>query len=212
MVINWYGEACFKVQVGDLSLITDPFSAADGDAQKIGLGLAPPRSKADVTLKTFVDYPAPYARTENVTIIGPGEYEMRGIEVSGWPLHGADPKEEKSLRTAYLVSMEDLRLGFLGYISKMPDASFIEAFGEVDIIFIPGGAPYLDVEQSAKLIKQLRPKIVIPSLFKIPGLKRKAEDIKPFLDELDQEAKPEEKLVIKKKDLPASTRVCLLKV
>ena len=82
-----------------------------------------------------------------------------------------------------------------------------------DILFIPaGGSPYLNQEAAAKLIKQINPKIVVPALFKIPGLKTKVGDINEFLEELSQKSEPQEKLVIKKKELPAKTQVMALKI
>ena len=55
----------------------------------------------------------------------------------------------------------------------------------------------------AKLIRQMEPSIIIPALYK---------DVKPFLKELDQtEVKPEEKLVIKKKDIiEKAMKICVL--
>ena len=63
---------------------------------------------------------------------------------------------------------------------------------------------------AAKLVKQLSPKLVIPSFFKISSLTRKADGVSPFLKELGQEAEPQEKLVVKKKELPTSTRAVVL--
>ena len=87
----------------------------------------------------------------------------------------------------------------------------LEGFLNPDILFVPAsGAPFLGVAEAAKLIRQLKPKIVIPSLFKVSGLKRKAGDLKDFFKEMDQGPKAQDKLVIKKKDLPSKLEVIWL--
>ena len=56
----------------------------------------------------------------------------------------------------------------------------------------------------SKVIKQIQPKIVIPSY-------KKPDELKEFLKEVEKKAEPEEKLVIKKKELTPGTKVVVLK-
>jgi L-ascorbate metabolism protein UlaG (beta-lactamase superfamily) len=199
MVINWYGEGCFKVQTGGQTLLVDPFSNTTG--------LTPPRFKSDVTLYTRTPLPLGIELDGEGVIRGPGEYEVKEIGVHGY-IAEALPEE---VRSAYLVKTEELSLAFLGHIAKEPSPELIEHLSGADILFVPvGGAPYLDGETAAKIVKQLAPKIVVPAFFKIPNLSRKAESVASFLKEFGQEAEPQEKLVIKKKELPASTRAFVL--
>lgn len=212
MVINWYGEGCFKIQSGNITLATDPFSAKNGE----GEGLTSPRFKSDVVIKTTSEYPIPYIhQAAPAEVVGPGEYEVRGVEISGWPIfekRSAGGKE-KRIKTIYLVKIEDLNLGLLGAISEMPPADILEELGHIDLLFIPaGGAPYINQESVAKLIKQINPKIIIASYFKIPGLKSKVGDIKDFLEETGYQAEPQEKLTIKKKELPAVAQLFIPKI
>src|SRR3989344_8313602 len=103
MVINWYGEACFRIQSGDFVLLVDPFLGETG--------LTPPRFKASLTLRTKMEKPIPYQIEDSPTIEGPGEYEVLGNEVIGVRL----PAKEKEMLTAYAVFLEDMKLGFLGH-------------------------------------------------------------------------------------------------
>jgi L-ascorbate metabolism protein UlaG (beta-lactamase superfamily) len=92
---------------------------------------------------------------------------------------------------------------FLGHISGALPTDTSGHFEEVDILFIPaGGKPFLEQKAAAKLIKQIKPKIVIPSFYKVPGLKRQTVDLKTFLEEcgLAGRAETQEKLTVKKKD------------
>ena len=76
---------------------------------------------------------------------------------------------------------------------------------EIDILFIPaGGKPFLEQKLAAQIAKDIEPKIVIPSFYKLPGMKRPAGDLKIFLEEINHAkagAQTQEKLTIKKKDL-----------
>lgn len=174
-------------------LLTDPFET--------GNGLTPPRLKSDLIVKTLSQYPIPYPPHEGTFVVhGEGEYEVKGIEVNGWQVVKESAKD--TLKTVYVIKMEDMRIGLLGHIADIPDADILERIGDVDILVIPGGGdPYLPQEKAAKLARQMSAKIVIPSLFKVSGLKRKADDVKDFLDELEEKTEPQEKLVVKKKEL-----------
>jgi L-ascorbate metabolism protein UlaG (beta-lactamase superfamily) len=174
MVITYLGEGSFRIQSGEISLVTDPLND---------------RVKPDVILRTSV--PHPHAVPEPNAIIGPGEYEISGIAVKGIEI----VKESKPdlIKAVYRVVFEDIALGFMGELFDVPEPNIIEGLGDIDILFIPAGAkPYLDAEKAAKLTKQIEPHIVIPSFYKNP---------KEFLDEMGQKSAPQEKLVIKKKDL-----------
>lgn len=174
MIITYHGEGCFKVQSGPISVVIDPLND---------------RMKPDVVLKTSA--PLRGETPDSNVITGPGEYEIAEIEI-----HGSQLLQESTadkIMTAYAVKLEEIKLGFLGEAKMMPNSEVLEVLGDVDILFIPiGGKPYLEPDQAAKIVKQLEPKIVIPSHYKNP---------KEFLEEMGQKSEPMEKLTIKKKDI-----------
>ena len=175
MVITYAGERCFKVQSGKVNITTDPL----------------PRFKGDITLHT-----EPRSKEikemwppEPMHIYGPGEYEMLEVEISGWT--------NKDSSATYLVKTEEMRLVFMGEPMKELEPGFLDKLGEVDILFVPAGI-------SAKVIKQIQPKIVVPSYMK-------PAELKEFLEEVEKKAEPEEKLVVKKKELTPGTKFVVLK-
>lgn len=148
-----------------------------------------PRFKGDVVLYTDPealkkDWPA--APNE---VLGPGEYEIQEVEINGW--------KNKDHSATYIVKAEEMRLCFFGEPAENLEPGFLEKLGEVDIMFVPAGI-------SAKVIKQIQPKIAIPFY-------KKPDEFKAFLKEVEKKAEPEEKLVIKKKELVPGTKVVLLK-
>lgn len=209
MTINWYGEGCFKLTEGPVTIMVDPFESSTG--------LSAPRFKADIVIKTLT--PAlqpgkPHPEThdgEMFNVAGPGEYEIKGISITGWPL--AKDSSASFLKTIYRVKTDDITIGLLGHLSEFNEPEIFEELGDIDVLVIPGGGtPFISQEAAAKLIRQVSPRVVVPSFFHVPGLKRKAEGVNEFLKEIGQKAEPEEKLSMKKKDLGEKMRVVVLKI
>lgn len=206
MVISFYGENSFKIQSGEFTILTDPVDASSG--------LTAPRFKYDILLKTLTAFP-PVEPTpdQGVAIYGPGEYNIEDVTIFG--LLSESEVTDKILKTVYIVSLEDIKLCFLGHLADTPSPAIMERLEDIDILFVPGGGtPYIEQKKVAKLIKQIQPKIVIPTAFKIPGLKRDTQDLSLLMEELDQkDIEPQEKLTLKKKDLSLTkpTQVVVLK-
>ncbi len=178
MVLTHFGNGAFRLQSGETSILVNPENN---------------RLKADVTLKTIVASEDPLAAEgENAAAVAfPGEYEIKGIEILGFPVAGEST--EKFVKTAYAVYWEDMKFVFLGHLSKPIDAALIEEFSEPDVLFLPvGGGHFLEPEVAAKLAKQLEAKIIVPSFYKNPD---------EFLKALGKKAEKTEKFVFKKKDI-----------
>ncbi len=194
MVITWHGEGCFKLQNGDVSLLTD--------LPDTSTGISAPRFKTDILLKTLT--PWPYDQKESNAdrdVIGAGEYDIKNIKIKGYEI--VAESSSKFFKTVYSIIWDDITIGFLGHLSEELPTQAKDELEELDVLIGPaGGEPFIDQGKMVKLVKQLNPKIFIPSFYKIPGLKRKAKDIKDFTDEFNGEVKKaEEKFVFKKKDL-----------
>lgn len=211
MVIQWLGQACFKIQSGDLTVVIDPFSK--------DIGLTPPRFRADLVLVTHSHYD--HANAESLTgeplvISGPGEYEAKGIYIHGiQTFHDMSQGKERGLNTIYKVEVEDMKLLHLGDFGedKMRDET-LEAVGDTNILMIPVGGKYtIGGAEAAAVMKQVEPRFVIPMHYKIPGLKIGLEGPEQFLKEMGAaKTTAQEKFVVKKKDIgeEEKTEVILL--
>jgi L-ascorbate metabolism protein UlaG (beta-lactamase superfamily) len=194
MVITWHGEGCFKLQNGEISLMTDPPENVSG--------ISAPRFKTDVLLKTITSWPGVGGDyNADSVIVGAGEYDIKEIKIKGAELVGES--SPKFFKTVYSIIWDGITIGILGHISGELSPNIMTDFEELDVLIGPaGGEPFISQEKMAKLVKQLNPKIFIPSFYKIPGLKRKAKDIRDFTEEFNGEVqKGQEKFVFKKKDL-----------
>lgn len=212
MIITWYGAACFKIQSGDLTIITDPFS-------KENAGLTPPRFRADiVTLSHHHSHLQSASIPEQPVIIdGPGEYEIKGAMFYGLQTyHDAAGGAERGFNTAYGIDIEQMRLVHLGFFGEEKlRGETLEELGTVDILFVPvGGADTIDGETAKKIVQEIEPRIVIPMGYDAPGTKESKQGIDAFLKEMGaRHISAEDHLTIKKKNLPQAeeTKVVVLK-
>ena len=113
--------------------------------------------------------------------------------------------KERGENTIYTIEAEDLKLCHLGdFGQKELLDEQLEKIGGVDILMIPVGGIYtIDSKIASKIISQIEPKIVIPMHYQIPRLRVKLEGLDKFLKALGTKSiEPQNKLSIKKKDLP----------
>lgn len=187
MTISYLGDNYFRLQNGNDVILIDPTNARSVKA-------------ANAICFTTLP-PAAEIADENTLIVGhQGEYETKGIHITGWSVG----YEQGILKTIYRIAWDELTIGVLGYLEKEPDAKTLLPLSGCDIIITPaGGGAYLTAGAAAKLVRQIEPSLVIPSLYK---------DAKPFLKEFGESGvQPEEKITIKKKDLiPHSMKPVLL--
>jgi L-ascorbate metabolism protein UlaG (beta-lactamase superfamily) len=187
MVINYFGNGCFRLQSGETSVLLD----SDNN-----------RLKADISLHTLAPTEVAEPEADGVEISFPGEYEEKGIEITGFQIAGEST--EKFLKTAYVMVWEEMKFVFLGHLSKPIDASLMEEFSEPDVLFLPvGGDHFLEPDVAAKIAKQLEARIVIPSFYKSPA---------DFLKAFGKKSEDMDKLVFKQKDIATDKgRVVVLK-
>lgn len=198
MIITYHGVDFFKVSFGDTTLAINPISKDSkikstrfgSDITLISLKNSLEHNGSDVTSR---------GDKESFIIDGPGEYEISGVFIKGFPSKSEYGGSEK-INTIYTVNLEGINLCFLGAISdeKVTNETK-EAIDGVDILFVPiGGDGVLNPAIANKLALQFEPKIIIPSHFGEVGDK---SALKTFLKEVGDEVKPIDKLTIKKKDL-----------
>jgi len=218
MQITWYGQACFKITSGDTTIVLSPFGK--------GLGLNPPRGKADVVLLSGNDVgkeDIAYADAA-VVIEGEGEYEVRGILINGYTFfhtHKGSGAIRKS--TVYTLIVDDVAVCHLDNATHEHVDEILEKIGAVDVLLVPIGGTHtagkeeihmLGAEKAVALISEIEPRIVIPMYYKVPGLSMDLEGLPVFLKAMGGvHAEPQDKLTIKRKDLPQDeTKVITLSI
>lgn len=199
MVISYHGIEALKIQFGDTIIAYNPVSKdSKFKASKFG---------ADIALisASHPDFDgaeqASRGDKEPFVIDGPGEYEIGGIVIQGFPSKTEYGGSQK-INTIYRMTLENMNLCFLGALSSAESVSAEtkQALDDIDILFTPiGGGEVLDASDAYKLSVKLEPKIIIPIHFG-DGISTTA--LKDFLKEGGEEGlKPIEKFTVKRKDL-----------
>ena len=194
MVISFLGAQFFKVSFGDTTLAFNPISKQSKFKQA--------RFGADIALIS-VNHPD-FNGVENVThgdrtpfvIEGPGEYEIRNVTVLGLS-STSSAAAGGSINTIYIVTLEGMRLCFLGALgSGKLSSELMEAINGVDILFVPiSGGSALNASDAHELSVKIGPRIIIP-------MEHNKETLAKFLKEEGiEKVKPIDKLTVKKKDI-----------
>src|SRR6266404_3916553 len=204
MQIQYFGLSSFKITTKLATIITDPFHKDSG--------LTPPRGAADILIladKNNKLYTASSGISgEHFDITDPGEYDVKGVTVTGIPL-----KQDNKYVTVFLIESEDIRILNLSHIKDFNlKEDELEELGDIDILILPvGGNTVLSASAASKAVNEIEPKIVIPSHYKMSGLIVDVDSLDKFIKEMGGKKEEMEKLTVKKKDLPEEgTKVVVL--
>ena len=208
MEITWLGRSCFRIRAKEATVVTDPCDKSTGYSIS--------RPTADIVTVSHSD-PA-HANVDGVAgsprvIEGPGEFEIAGTSIVGVTTYrGKEKTPESGRNVAYVIELEDMRVGHLGAIGHVPTSDQIETMGGVDILMVPvGGGDSLDAPPAVETISLLEPKLVIPMSYKTDAEKAKLDPLDRFLKEMGAKS-PEHhaKVTITRSSLPEETQVLVI--
>ncbi|MDA0269708.1 MAG: MBL fold metallo-hydrolase [Chloroflexi bacterium] len=162
MDLTWLGYAATRMRTRNAAVVMDPYDKTVGgtmgrpDAHII-------TSSHDDSMRNGVAAVAP-ADGDPMHLVGPGEYEIRGVQVEGvrGSLRGeGDPAARIS--TLWLLEAELLRVAHLGGLGAALTAAQLDVLSRADIAIVPIAlADTLGPEDAAKAIRAMEPSIVIP--------------------------------------------------
>jgi L-ascorbate metabolism protein UlaG (beta-lactamase superfamily) len=207
MEITWYGHACFRIRGRDVVVVTDPYDKT--------LGYPLPRPRADVVTVSN-DHPH-HAYVDGVkgefkVIKGPGEFEVKGVFITGIPTIAKKEGTGPLRNTIYVFELEDLTVCHLGVLGHMLAQTQVEALGNVDILLVPvGGRNMLNASRAAEVVSVVEPWLVIPMAYKTKEVQLDLDPLDRFLKEMGLPETPaEDSLKVSKSSLPDQTQVVLL--
>lgn len=212
MEISFLGHSSFKIRGKSATLVTDPFNP-----KMVGF----PFPKIEAEIVTISHNHEDHNQAQEVlgnpfVISGPGEYEVRGVQVFGFStFHDASGGTQRGQNTIYLVEMDGLRLMHLGDLGHKLEDKQLEEVEGVDVLFLPvGGVVTVEPAEASEIISTLEPKIVIPMHYQMPGLNPaifgQLKDVKTFLKEIGEDVVPQPKLVVNREALPEETKIVVL--
>jgi len=212
MDISYLGLSSFKLKFSQVNVVTDPF-----DPKMVGLKF--PKASCDfVTVShqhqdhNYLDGLADYKKV----LDGPGEYEIMGVSVLGYPFYHDDQKGEKrGDNTAFIFEFQGLRILHLGDLGHELSSKEMDILGDIDVVMVPvGGVFTINAQKAAELVKSMEPSIVIPMHYKIDGMSSNTfeslDGVDKFLKEVGLPVEKMDKLSFKSGDFGEETKVVVL--
>jgi L-ascorbate metabolism protein UlaG (beta-lactamase superfamily) len=171
-LLMWVGQACFVMQSGETTIVTDPvparlgYSIAQVDAQIVTMS----HNHADHTYLEMV-------KGEPIVLRGlsedgkdwiPVDKTEKGVRVKMFPTYHDDTEGAKrGKNNLTLFEIRGLRILHTGDLGHMLDDKTIEAIGRVDILLICVGGYYtIDADQARALIEKIKPRVAVPMHYK----------------------------------------------
>ena len=178
MEIEYKGANSLVFKAGPTSLVLDPKLSLVGKKDLKVEGL--------IELVTNPEFAVNSEAKPKISIEGPGEYEVSGVSIRGVAAKSYSNEESKAV--IYRLDIGGFRVAVLGHIKSPLSDSQLEGLGVVDIVTIPiGGNGYtLNAHEAAAIVRQIDPKVVIPTHYKDNDLNYEVdqEDMDGFLKEL----------------------------
>jgi L-ascorbate metabolism protein UlaG (beta-lactamase superfamily) len=206
--IRWFGHNCFRVRAREATVMFDPVGKNTGYAMA--------KQTADIVLLSH-DHPGhsnvAAVKPEFRTISGPGEYEVHDVFITGirtW--HDGEKGAIRGKNTAYLLDAEGITFCHLGDLGHVLTDEQLEAMNSCDVLMLPvGGGDVITIEQSAEMVGQLEPKVVIPMQYATAIGDKKLAGLEPFCKALGVPVPAaEDKLTLKASDLTETVRLVIL--
>ncbi len=207
------GHSSFKIKTRSATVVTDPY-----DPKMVGLKYSP--GEADIV--TVSHNHADHNQSRLVggvkkVIEGPGEYEILGVSILGFPSFHDDKKgTQRGKNTIYVIEADGLRLAHLGDLGHTLSEELVEDLGDIDILMIPTGGNFTISPQSAvSVVQDIEPSIILPMHYQVSGLNQESfsslSPVEDFLKESGLASERLPKLSVKKEELdPNTSKVVVL--
>jgi L-ascorbate metabolism protein UlaG (beta-lactamase superfamily) len=203
MDIIYLGHSSFKIKGKSASVVCDPYNP-----KMVGLKFGP--VEADIV--TISHEHDDHNRQELIknckkVVNGPGEYEIMGISILGFPsYHDTQKGEERGKNTIFVYEVDGIRIAHLGDLGHELSESLVEDMGDIDILILPVGGEFtIGPVEATKIVQVIEPSITIPMHYQVPGLNpvsfAKLKNVEDFLKEVGLTVERLPKLSLKKEDI-----------
>ena len=201
MDISYHGGNCVEIAVKKETIIIDGGLSA--------LGVKDVTAKDAVYLATQAGFNP--AKAEGMIVDGPGEYEIRGVSVKGIASVRMVELNDDKKATIYRLVVDGVAFAVVGHVREPLTEDELEKIGVIDVAIVPvGGNGYTaDGHQATNVIKQLEPKVVIPTHYEDKALSYEVpqQPLADFLKEVSAEHEKVSSYKVKNGILPATLTV-----
>ena len=193
MEIRWLGNFTFEVRSSVGVVIVDYE------------GKLPTPTKVKDANTVFVyssDDDEDHVSNDFQVLTGPGEYEIGGLSIRGVATPADDPAISRKINTVYIVDADGLQVATLGNPGSQPSAQSIQQISKVDVLIINTESQGLEPDELSNAIRNLEPKVVVPSGYD-SQLGKPSSEMKRLLTELGvKEFEATARVTVTKSGLP----------
>lgn len=179
MDIEFFGGNCIKIITKSQSIVVDDNLDQIGAKSIIEAN--------DVALFTQQRLMGKKVKSK-FTIDSPGEFEVSGLSVFGFSAKAQTDHDSEKSATIYKILDNNRTIIVLGHVDNNLSDKQLEEIGITDILIIPvgGGGFTLGATDAAKIVRQIEPKVVIPTHFNSDKLNFEVpqEDLSLFVSEM----------------------------
>lgn len=178
MDIEYKGANCITITTKKAVIVVDPKLSQ--------VGLKDIKSKDAIVIATQDDLLT--AAEDAIVIDRPGEYEAHDVSVVGEASERMIDHDKSKKNTIYRLTLDDITFAILGHVAAPLTEEQLEVLSVIDVAIVPvGGNGYtLDAHQAVSVIRQIDPKVVIPTHFADKAIKYEVpqDEIDGFVKEL----------------------------
>ena len=218
MKIKWLAHASFLIEGDGLRIVTDPYEPNDI------MDLPPVTEPADIVMRSsddddghcFVDsIPAGFELVTATDIVETGA-TVKGVEVEAiWSQESLIHKDVVRDNAMYRFTLEGINMTHMGDTGNPLSEAQMDALVGTDILFaLAGGPPTIELKDLHDVIEYIKPKVVIPMHYRIPGPRFFMLPVTDFTDNYPDrmiEWSESTEAEFTKESLPDETRILVLK-
>ena len=203
MDITYLGHSSFKLRAKSASIVTDPF-----DPQMLGLKYSGVEGEIVTISHDHKDHNAKdLVSGVKKVFSGPGEYEMMGVSIIGYPsFHDDKNGADRGKNIIFSIEVDGLQLAHLGDLGHAISDDLAGEMGAIDILMVPVGGEFtIGPKEASEVVGKIDPYFVIPMHYQMSGLNQdmfsKLQPLDPFLKEVGMTVENLPKFSIKKEDI-----------
>ncbi|HVC83634.1 MAG TPA: MBL fold metallo-hydrolase [Solirubrobacteraceae bacterium] len=186
MRVKWYGHACFRLEGGGVSVITDPYTPEPA-------GLLPVRARADaVVISSALD-----EAHSNAAMIAGSPRVLNALDAVAAPvaiadgvlveavaaMEGIDRPDDPKANALYRFELDGVSVCHMGDVGRRLSREQLAPLrGRVDVLLaLAGGGLTIALPDLDDAIAEIGPRVVIPMHYRTPSLRYQVGTVEEFL-------------------------------
>ncbi len=218
MKIKWLAHASFLIEGDGLRIITDPYQPNEI------MNLPPVTETTDIVVRSsdddeahcFIDTIPPGFDLVTATDIVDTGATARGIHFDAiWSQESIYKEDIVRDNAMYRFTLEGIQITHMGDVGNALTKEQMAALSGTDILLaLVGGHPTISLPDLHEVIATIKPKVVIPMHYRIPGPRFFMLPVTDFTEHYSAEMvtwKEDSEVTFSKDALPETTQVVVLK-